>query len=204
MVSWNRLLVADWRDPLVGRDILLGTLFGVTHYFLAIGGRYAEQIFNGDLKTIFVADSLIGLRSFWALLLIDLSTGIFGGFAYLCVLGVLFLLFRSRNYASVVLFLLIATVSILFFTTSLINLPFTLTISVLVTLIISRIGLLATIFSGIIFGLLHLTLFTLNFSAWFTNGMFLTLGLILVLLIYGFKVSIANQAFFAPLKSFES
>lgn len=204
MVSWNRLLVGDWRDPLVGRDILLGTLFGVTHYFLAIGGRYAEQIFNGDLKTIFVADSLIGLRSFWALLLIDLSTGIFGGFAYLCVLGVLFLLFRSRNYASVVLFLLIATVSILFFTTSLINLPFTLTISVLVTLIISRIGLLATIFSGIIFGLLHLTLFTLNFSAWFTNGMFLTLGLILVLLIYGFKVSIANQAFFAPLKSFES
>ena len=30
MVGWNRLLAGRWRDPLVGRDLLLGGLLGVT------------------------------------------------------------------------------------------------------------------------------------------------------------------------------
>jgi len=197
-------LVGDWRDPLVGRDVLLGTLFGVAQYFLAVGGRFAEQIFNDDHKTFFIADALIGLRSSVAMFLIGSSTGIFGGFAYLCVLGVLFLLFRRRNYTSIALFLLIGTVSILFFTTSLVNLPFTLTISVITTLIISRIGLVATIFSGSIFGLLQSSLLTLNFSAWYANGMFFVLLIIFALLAYGFKISLANQTLFSSAKSFES
>lgn len=204
MVSWNRLLVGDWRDPLVGRDVLLGTLFGVAHFFLAVGGRYAEQVINNDFKTFFIADSLIGLRSFATMLLLFSFTGIISGFAYLVVLGILFLLFRQRNYASIALLLLIATVSVLFFTTSLVNLPFTLMISVLTALIISRVGLVAIIFSGSVFALLQTTLLTLNFSAWFAGGMFFTLGLILILLIYGFKISLANQPLFSNSKSFES
>ena len=28
IIAWNRLLAGDWRDPLVGRDLLLGALFG--------------------------------------------------------------------------------------------------------------------------------------------------------------------------------
>lgn len=204
MVSWNRLLVGDWRDPLVGRDILLGTLFGITQYFFLNAGKLAEQIFNNDFKTFFIADALIGLRSVAAMLLINSGMAIFGGFAYLCILGVLFLLFRRQNYAAIALFLLIAIISILFFTTSWISLPFTLTISVLTALIISRVGLVATIFSVSVFGHLQATLFTLNFSAWYANGMFLSFGLILVLLIYGFKISLANQSFFASIKSFES
>lgn len=130
--------------------------------------------------------------------LIGSSTGIFGGFAYLCVLGFLFLLLRRQNYASIALFLLIATVSVLFFTTSLVNLPFTLTISALITLIISRIGLVATIFSVSVFGLLQSSLLTLNFSAWYANGMIFVLLIIFALLTYGFKISLANQSIFSP------
>ncbi|HRH43263.1 MAG TPA: serine/threonine-protein kinase [Pyrinomonadaceae bacterium] len=204
MVSWNRLLIGDWRDPLVGRDVLFGTLFGIAQYFLAVGGRFAEQIFNDDHKTFFISDSLIGLRSSVATFLIGSSTGIFGGFAYLCVLGFLFLLLRRQNYASIALFLLIATVSVLFFTTSLVNLPFTLIISALITLIISRIGLVATIFSVSVFGLLQTSLLTLNFSAWYANGMIFVLLIIFALLIYGFKISLANQTLFSSAKSFES
>jgi hypothetical protein len=40
------------------------------------------------------------------------------------------------------------------------------------------------------------TVLTLNFSAWYANGMFITVSLILVLLIYGFKVSLANRPLF--------
>ena len=30
MVGWNRLLAGRWRDPLIGRDLLLGGLLGVS------------------------------------------------------------------------------------------------------------------------------------------------------------------------------
>ena len=29
MISWNRLLAGRFRDPMVGRDLLIGGLFGV-------------------------------------------------------------------------------------------------------------------------------------------------------------------------------
>src|SRR5262249_36690296 len=29
VIGWNRLLAGRWRDPLVGRDVLFGALFGV-------------------------------------------------------------------------------------------------------------------------------------------------------------------------------
>ena len=36
LVSWNRLMAGDWNDPLIGRDILFGTLFGLGHFSLIL------------------------------------------------------------------------------------------------------------------------------------------------------------------------
>src|SRR3979411_3038913 len=29
LISWSRLLAGQWRDPLVGRDLLIGAVYGV-------------------------------------------------------------------------------------------------------------------------------------------------------------------------------
>jgi hypothetical protein len=62
--------------------------------------------------------------------------------------------------------------------------------------VISRVGLVATIISGVVFSFLENNLLTLNFSAWYANSTLLTLLLILLLLGYGCKVSLANQSLF--------
>jgi len=198
IVSWNRLLVGDWRDPLVGRDVLFGTLFGIAHITLIFAGRSAERFFNNDLAILpfRVNESLSGLRFSAAAIMSNFGFGFVSGFMPICGLVILFLLLRRRLYAEIAIFILLATVQILFFTHSLVYLPFTLTISVMLTLLISRFGLVANVMSGIVFACIQQSLFTLNFSAWYASSMFLTVFLILLLLGYGFKVSLANQPLF--------
>ena len=38
LVSWSRLIAKQWRDPLVGRDVLLGVGLGMLVYIVDIGG----------------------------------------------------------------------------------------------------------------------------------------------------------------------
>ncbi len=198
IVSWNRLLAGDWRDPLVGRDVLFGTLFGIAHFTFIYAGKTAERYFNEDLAILGfpVHESLSSLRFSAAAIVNNFGLGIVGGFMPICALVILYLLLRRRLYAEISIFTLLATVEILFFTHSLVYLPFTLAISIMMTLVISRFGLVANVMTGIVFASMRQTLFTLSFSTWYASSMFLTLFLIVALLAYGFKISLANQPLF--------
>ncbi|HMS43690.1 MAG TPA: hypothetical protein PKE69_25905, partial [Pyrinomonadaceae bacterium] len=196
IVSWNRLLAGDWRDPLVGRDVLLGALCGIAHLTLMYLGRLTERFFNNDFKTFIDPTALISLRSSMSMILSVSGGNIAGGFAFVCLLVILFLMLRRKLYAGIVLFAVIATVNSLFFAHSTVYLPFTLAISGMICLVVSRLGLVATIVAGTVQTWMLGTLFTLNFSAWYAGGMFLTLFLIFALLAYGFKISLANQPLF--------
>ncbi|MBX7174997.1 MAG: serine/threonine protein kinase, partial [Pyrinomonadaceae bacterium] len=185
IVSWNRLLVGDWRDPLVGRDVLLGTMLGIGHMALIYAGFYVERLFHGDFRLYFSSSSLISLRSWTAGNLGVAGTGFGYGLMFICILACLFLLLRRRLYAGLSIFVLMTIVEILFFTQSWAYLPFTLAITTLMSLAIARLGLITMVVAQIVFLWLASSLLTTNFSAWYAGGMFLTLGLIMILLIYG-------------------
>ncbi len=197
IVSWNRLLAGDFADPLVGRDILLGTLVGVAHLTLIYVGLYAEQLIHGDLRLFFFSGGLNSLQSWTAGIFGIAGYGFFPALTQICVFAILYLVLRRRLYAGLFVFALIATVLILFFTQSWIFLVFTLVMTAVLSLAIAKLGLITMVVAQIVFMWLEATLLTLNFSAWFASGMLLTLGLVLVLLVYGFKTSLANQPFFA-------
>ncbi|MBK6795433.1 MAG: protein kinase [Acidobacteria bacterium] len=196
IVSWNRLLAGDWRDPLVGRDVLLATLCAVAHTTLIYLDLLAQRFFYNDYKPFLNPNALIGLRSSLSSILSISGGGISMGFAFVCLLVILFLMLRRKLYAGIAIFVVIATIQVLFFTHSLVSVPFTLAISAMISLVISRLGLVAAIIVGTVNTWMLATLFTLNFSAWYTSGMFVTLFLILALLVYGFKISLANQQLF--------
>jgi serine/threonine-protein kinase len=195
VVSWNRLLVGDWRDPLVGRDVLIGSLIGIAHFSLIYVAKMGERFFYNDISAILfpVNSSLSGLRFSIASILGNAGGGMWAGFVFVCLLVILFLLFRRRLYAGVALFILMATVEILFFASSLAYLPVTLAISVMMSVLIYRFGLIATVTSMFVFLSISTTLFTLNLSAWYAGSMFLTVFVILALLFYGFRTSLAGQ-----------
>ncbi len=122
--------------------------------------------------------------------------GILSGFTSVCLLVILFLMLHRKLYAGIALFAVIATIEGLFFSDSLVFLPFSLIISAIPCLVVSRLGLVATIVEGTVQVWMLGTLFTLNFSAWYATPMFVTLFLIFALLAYGFKISTANQPLF--------
>ncbi len=198
IVSWNRLLVGDWQDPLVGRDALLGALWGIGHLVLIYASLLAERFFRNSHNLFLEPNSLIGLRSSMSMVFVSVGSGIVSGFMIICFLVILFLLLRRRSYAVLILFLAMTTLEMLLFTPSLIGAPFTLISSALSCLVISRLGLVATIVSQGVFVWLLTTLFTLDFSAWYATEMFVNLFLAAALLGYGVKVSLAGQSLFGP------
>lgn len=196
IVSWNRLLAGDWRDPLVGRDVLLGALCAVAEVTLLYLALLAERFFYNDYKTFIDSNALIGLRSPMSAILSVSGGSIVGGFAFVCLLVILYLMLRRRLYAGIALFVVSATISGLFFSQSLVDVPFMLISMGIFCLVVSRLGLVAMIVMLTVNTWMLATLFTLNFSAWYATPMFVTLFLIFALLAYGFKISLANQPLF--------
>jgi hypothetical protein len=196
IVSWNRLLAGDWRDPLVGRDVLLGTLCAVADVTFLYLALLAERFVYNDLKTFTDSNALISLRSPMSMILSGSGGTITTGFAFVCLLVILFLMLRRRLYAGIALFVIISTITGLFFSYSLVDLPFMLVSVGIMCLVVSRLGLVATVVMLTVHSWMLSTLFTLNFSAWYATPMFVMLALILFLLGYGFKVSLANRPIF--------
>jgi serine/threonine-protein kinase len=196
IVSWNRLLAGDWRDPLVGRDVLLGASCAVAEVTLLYLALLAERFFYNDYKTDIDPDALIGLRSPIAQILSVSGATIMSGFGFVCLLVILFLMLRRRLYAGIALFVVSATITGLFFSHSLVDLPFMLISVGIMCLVVSRLGLVAAIVMFMVNTWMLSTLFTLNFSAWYATPMLVTLVLVLFVLGYGFKISTANRPVF--------
>ena len=160
--------------------------------------KLTERFFYNDISVITfpVNRSLSGLRFSIASILGNAGGGMWAGFMFACFLVILFLIFRRRLYAGLALFVLMATVEILFFATSLAYLPATIAISVMMSVLIYRFGLVATVTSMFVFFSISSTLFTLNLSAWYATGVFLTVFVILAMLFYGFRISMAGKRLF--------
>jgi hypothetical protein len=90
LVSWGRLMAGDWRDPLVGRDVLVGVLLGIwinlMIWFGELLGRrlgFPPELIGTDF------DTLLGLRGIAPIILsrqvpVSLLHGL--GFVFLLLL----------------------------------------------------------------------------------------------------------------------
>lgn len=92
IISWTRLLAGRWRDPLVGRDVLIGVAFGVLIAALTKVEFWASRLTDGPVPLPPALDfqTLLGARQSLAVLL-----G-FQSFAILSGLGFFFLLMLTR------------------------------------------------------------------------------------------------------------
>jgi hypothetical protein len=59
IVSWSRLLAGSWRDPVVGRDILLGVALGIV-WILVFEIHYIPIMHMGGSPAIGSTDALVG------------------------------------------------------------------------------------------------------------------------------------------------
>jgi serine/threonine-protein kinase len=194
IVSWSRLIAGDYRDPLVGRDILLGAVIGAGMILIAIfisaGPRWIGRPFDLAFNP---GSTDLGAHYFFARFAIQLSAALFLAFIALFLLLLFVVVLRREWLALVALWLLMALVNALISQASLMMVPFTALSAFLVVFALKRYGLLAAS-SALFFS--HLWVFypmTTELTAWYATDFTISLVICLALAAYGFYTSLGGQ-----------
>jgi hypothetical protein len=170
MVSWQRLLNGCFRDPLIGRDLLLGIFAGFVFSLLASCVERLQVNFEfgrGALSSIAFYTSGIFTSCFVPLLILALLSGLTG-------------LLRRKWLGLLATGLLFAIVSLQDSTGGTVA---NLVQVVLVLLVLTRVGLLATV--SYFLGTVITAVPPLIFSQWYVGRALIGLVAPVALLIYG-------------------
>jgi hypothetical protein len=193
IISWSRLLAGDFRDPLVGRDILIGGLAGfVTTLIVQLGMLTPGWLGQPADAPDFPDTPMLGLRFFATKLTTQFMAASTLALVYLFILLLLFVLLRRERLAAVALGAVYA-----FAIASLIGgiytLPFAAVLALVAVGVLYRYGLLALVS---VFLVNHLWTFfpvTTELGAWYAADFVLATAVTLAVVLYGFYTSLAGQ-----------
>lgn len=205
VISWNRLLAGDWRDPLVGRDILVGGAAGLIVMVLGALRYYIPTWFFGELLPAphIISNpggaALLGVRGFPVLFLNQISASLV--FAFMISFLILFftLILRRKSFGNAavwLVFIVFALTGDIAAGRSVSEMLWAFIFPTFLVLTAARFGVLAMI-SGFIF--YHLIVFypvTSDLSAWYAGDFILCVVFLAGLAIYGFYTSLAGQKIF--------
>jgi hypothetical protein len=192
------LLAGGYRDPLVGRDTLIGAVFGagliLCGLLTSVGTRLIGQ---PAILTLNPATVSIGSHLFIGKFLGQLRAGIFLAFFSLFLVLLFFMVSRRERLAFGLLWLLLTIVNTLLGPTPIQLIFITALSAFLVTLVLYRYGLLAAV-SALFFA--HLWVYypmTTELTAWYATDFVFGLIICLALAAYSFYISLAGQSLLA-------
>ncbi|MCO6509833.1 MAG: serine/threonine protein kinase [Aridibacter famidurans] len=201
LISWNRLIAGEFRDPIIGRDLLIGMTVGlssVTAFYLA--GLVRDYLYGKDLtrQGTMGIDALNSVPDFISYFIGASSLSIFASFGILTLLLVSYLIFRKKLIGVSVLALfwaLFVTLPFLFnrgFVAFLIQAG----VVAVFVFVFARFGLL-TILASTFVGLLANSLpFTFDPARPYFGQSLVTIGIIAALGCYAFYISLGKQKLF--------
>ncbi|HEY0323140.1 MAG TPA: serine/threonine-protein kinase [Pyrinomonadaceae bacterium] len=199
LISWSRLLSGEFRDPMIGRDLLVGGLLGLGHTTAIYIGTLSLRRFEtpGLLNPALELDTLRGMRvAMMSFLGGTLVTSIFAGLACLFFLLLMYIIVRRQRLAAVLMWLTIFAIQVLFFVSSWYMLISAVLIPILLVVTVARFGLLAAITWQLFFMLTFFWPMTTNFSLWYSSSAIFALAVLVGLAVYGFYTSLAGQTIF--------
>jgi serine/threonine-protein kinase len=201
IVSWSRLLAGDFRNPLIGRDILIGSVFGVAITVVNHLAFIASGFLTGFVPAVAGnLSALLGLRESVGQFFNGPATfPVFVGLSYLFLLLLLYLFCARKEWLSSLMAWLLPTLlwgilswrlhhglGVLFF-----GLIFGLILAVT-----TRFGLLAMIASQFFTSLAGTYPMTWDFSVWYAGSTIFALSAGLAVALYSFYISLGGQPVF--------
>jgi serine/threonine-protein kinase len=197
IISWSRLLAGGYRDPLVGRDILIGAVFAVAAMLVALFTSIViGWIGQPPQLTLNPGASQIGSNLFIRKFGDQLSSAIFLGFMSLFLLLLFFVALRRERLAFGLLWLLLTLVGTLLGETPVQLIPLTALGAFIPVYVLYRYGLLASVAT---FFFTHLALYypiTPELTAWYAHDFTIALVICVALVAYGFYTSLGGQKLF--------
>jgi hypothetical protein len=201
LVSWTRLLTGQVRDPIVGRDLLVGILTG-TVWNVVIQCMVLIPKWMG--KTPLAPNSTLdliqmsGIRIVAADLLLNATFFIFGSLAFFFVFFLLRLLLRREWIAAVVLIALIAGPELLGDHPLLNAIGIAFVYGIAMVLLI-RFGLLALLVAFTLRNMLSAYPLTAHVTAWYGEPTIFVYSVLLAIAIFAFYTSTAGKPLFGSI-----
>jgi predicted Ser/Thr protein kinase len=197
IISWSRLLSGQFRDPLVGRDILFGVMLGVV-WILIFQIRYIPMMHMGAAPTLAQSEYLAGGREALGAWLMQVPTSIFATLQFFFLLLGLKVLLRKDWLAAIVFIAIFALPRGLSSSYVPVELPAWILIYAIAVLIVYRFGLIPLACAIFTVNMLSNVPFTTDFSAWYASTAILALLSILVLAGWGFYHSLGGEPLWRP------
>ncbi|HXU13311.1 MAG TPA: hypothetical protein VN898_15255, partial [Candidatus Binatia bacterium] len=204
IVSWVRLLDGRFRDPLVGRDVLLSALAGVVlhafNQFTKLGpawmGLQPFRPDQGGPPTWALLAPLRGFRHSLGCLLALQTVFLVVPLAHLTLLLLCRIVLR-KSIPAVVVFVMLCVASSDLFTS---NLYLGLAVGVInmlvFLLVLFRCGLLGIVVWGFTSGLLAVYPMTFDVGAWYAGSTLLGLSAVAAIALYGFRTALGGRPAF--------
>jgi serine/threonine-protein kinase len=196
LISWSRAIAGNFRDTLVGRDLLIGVLAGVLIQLVYVVGPdllYQRLGLAPPLPVPTNLRMLVGLRY-----LLGEALGILP-WAMLVALGVTFLLFLLRVFfrrewlAAAVFILAFSVPSFSMAEHPWVSVPLSMAVWAATVLVLVRFGLLAVVAQSLVQELLLVSPLTRDLSAWYAGVSLVVVLIVVVLAGFGFYASLGGR-----------
>jgi hypothetical protein len=194
MISWSRFFAGEVRNALVGRDILMGAIFGVGK--AAIFHLQHALPYWFSIKSVtpqFTQNS--GLAPFLGGLAASLTNPFLNSIGSLAVLFILLKVFRRKSIAIVIVGF-IWTLFSLQTENPWALLPLSILAGLLMATCTIRNGVLGLVVANYTFFILSFQTLTWDFSRWYAPYSIMTLLAVLAIALYGFFFSLGSRRLF--------
>jgi hypothetical protein len=200
LISWGRLLAGQTRDPVVGRDLMLGILAGV----FGLVAQKARVMVPGWMgaspaqpQGVFAHDSLSGLRYMIGGIPVDIAIFVSMSLFYFFAFFLIRLVLRKEWLAALVALLLVCLSSVIEGSDHLaVDVTFDVIIWGIALVILIRFGLLPLMVALCINNLLDVYPLTTHLSAWYAETTIFVFSVILAAAIFGFYTSTVGKPLF--------
>ncbi|MEA2325045.1 MAG: eukaryotic-like serine/threonine-protein kinase [Thermoanaerobaculia bacterium] len=200
LVAWSRLLAGNVRDPLVGRDMLIGITAGVSHGTLASLSHWIPSRFGlalPDTPHASYLDTLLGVRHALAAMISVASSGIIEGLVLIVILIGLAIILRRRSFAAVGLYLLQLAIYAVASGGNRYIFASSLVIAAIWTLVTVRVGLLGIATAQTIFGAIFFLPISIDASSWMLPSTIAPVIFVVLLTAFAFRTALGGQPMFS-------
>jgi serine/threonine-protein kinase len=200
LVAWSRVLAGQLRDPVVGRDVLIGALTGISYTLIGQVKEAAAARF-GLPPTLNppVLVPLLGARFGASRILEVLVTAVFWALAIFFLLFLLRLVLRKEWLAATAVVAIFVALELAKSEAPLVESGFFILIYSSVVFVLTRFGLVAYTTALFVLNMLTSQPITRHLSAWYAPSGILVVAVVTALTIYGFRTTLEGRPVFKGL-----
>lgn len=198
LISWSRLLAGQLRDPVVGRDlvvgIVVGALFAITSRITTLTPGWMGKL---PLSPEYTLDYsvLTGMRFTTGDILLNFMIFVFFSLIFFFIFFLIRLLLRKEWIAAVVTILLVAIPPLFGEHPALDSISTAILFSIVLAVLI-RFGLLSVVVALCVNNIMEAFPLTSHLSAWYAEPTFFVFAILLGATIFGFYTSTGGKKLF--------